>query len=482
LFALSLAAAPALAEPPGDAFDIDDIPPVADYQAHPVFYDLFADPTTQDGDLAILRAGQVRVQHYAPVATDTFAWQRRIGDDYTWWMQMQEMRFLLPLIRSDSDMDRDIAREWLSRWFQAHLVQDRKVGEWGEPMTWAYRAMVFVCYLRRESARPDPDADVVGMLMGSILEHQRRLSGETFFDKSSNHGFIDALGLYETTRVYDSPAVRNLALKRIRMLLDLSVSDQGLYREHSPAYHFVVLRWLEQIAGYFETIGETHAAALGDIRRAVARMTESAYFLQDHRGMVPQIGDTDSVGVDDYDARYRVEGAPRGETMRFDTDAGFAIYRGESRDRRHVSIPHNRRELVVRDTLRVAIAPGGMAARRRHPGAAAPRGTPGEVEVRWLLGCGVRTITPMDSTGAAWSWRVETLRGRRFDVAIRVFADPAVTRGVQWVAGERSPMEGWYSPRQFVACPAPVIRVRVGSPAVVETRVHEVQRLRDMRR
>ena len=87
---------------------------------------------------------------------------------------------------------------------------------WGEPMTWAYRAMVFVYYLKTELLRDNPDADVVGMLRGAILEHQEFLSQPGNFDNVSNHGLIDALGLFETTRVYADPAAIRLADAHLR--------------------------------------------------------------------------------------------------------------------------------------------------------------------------------------------------------------------------------------------------------------------------
>jgi len=177
-------------------------------------------------------------------------------------------------------------------------------------------------------------------------------------------------------------------------------------------------------------------------------------------------------------ANPRVETAP-GDVAGWSAELSLAGQRA----RRHVSIPDDTRLLVVRDTLQAATAPDGLAARRRHPGGPAPVVVPGEVTLRWQLGGGVRSVTPHDSTEAqTWAWRIQTGSGRRFDVTVRVVAEPPVTAGASLIAGEKAPLDGWYSPGQFIARPAPVIRVRVGGPGVVETRVRELPRLRDMRR
>ncbi|HEU4365675.1 MAG TPA: heparinase II/III family protein [Candidatus Krumholzibacteria bacterium] len=337
LLVLAVLAGAARGAPPGTPGEgALDIPPPGDYLAHPVYYDLFLKRYSDPDDLPDLRAGRVRVQHYDAVDAADFAWERSSGTNYTWWMQMQEMRFLLPLISSRRESDRAIARDWLIRWFGAHMAGGLPPRLWGEPMTWAYRAMVFVYYLRTEERRREPDEDVVSILRGAILEHQRQLASGGFFDEQNNHGFIDALGLYETTRVYHDDAARRLALERLRTLAVKSVSAQGFHREHAPYYHFVVLRWLDEMVGYFARHPDVDADTEHELRGITGRMFTAAYYLQDQRGGIPQVGDTDSSSVFRFNRRYRVTRAPGGAATCFDTDAGYAVYKGAARDRRYV--------------------------------------------------------------------------------------------------------------------------------------------------
>ena len=112
-----------------------------------VYYERYLRRYMRESDVAILRSGQVRVQHYDPVETSSFRWERA-DTDYTWWMQMQELRYLLPLIASPSKGDRELAKSWLTRWYGVHVTGGVPAVQQGQPMTVAYRAMVFGSGLR----------------------------------------------------------------------------------------------------------------------------------------------------------------------------------------------------------------------------------------------------------------------------------------------------------------------------------------------
>ena len=126
--------APARTAPP-DSYTTaaDTVPLVSDLFDAPVYYERYLDRYTFDGDLQLLRSGRVRVQHYAPVEVSDFRWDRK-GSDYTWWMQMQELRFLLPAIASPHASDRTIAKQWLSRWHEVHIMGRVPATKQGEPI------------------------------------------------------------------------------------------------------------------------------------------------------------------------------------------------------------------------------------------------------------------------------------------------------------------------------------------------------------
>lgn len=539
----------------------DTIPAAPDLFDAPVYYERNRERYMRAGDLELLRAGRVRVQHYEPVDVSEFAWSRA-GTEYTWWMQMQEMRFLLPLIASERASDRALAREWLRRWFTTHVLGDVRKNQWGEPMTFAYRAMVFVYYLKTERLRAHPDAEAVGMLTTCILSHQQHLTPDIYFEKESNHGLIDALGLLETTRVFPNPEVRELALHRIRDMVSRSLSTGGVHMEHAPAYHFAFLRWLDEILEYAEDVPGIDRDFVASMAWASARMHNVGYFLQDHRGWIPPIGDTDSVSVDYYSSKFRFQRPPGDTPYLYDLEAGYAIFKGARRDRRYVvfrqpsqrfAMPAHAHsdalavfmesdgEVLLGDAGRYSYTPGpvrdyfksaaahstvqppGRSGAIMLPIVSAPRdastgseivwtadlmvgavqasrvvrvpsggrdlvvndaffaasaapdsGAPQSVTVLWNLGKDVTEVVAVPNTEAGtWAWALETRRGQRARVELTVRGEPLPVANVQLSHGRHEPMAGWYSPKQSVKRPVPIIEatLNVENGAYLETRV-----------
>jgi len=303
-----------------------------DYRSAPLFFEHHYHNAHQVGDeLDLLRSGYVRVERHDPVDATNFDWSRDSFNDYTWFMQMQDLRFLLPAIASSSGEDVRLALEWFLRWYAAYMVPEPATAHWGEPITAGYRAMVLSLLLKVEQARADPDTAVVGYLKSSIEAHQKFLLGTEAYDALSNHGFIAALGLYETTRVIANPDARTRALSRLRAMIDRTVSPAGVEKEQSVGYHFVVLAWLEEMRDYFGDLPGVPPDFVGLLSSTVDRMRAAGYYLQDHDGRLVQIGDTDSVVVDSIAPEYRIrDGAGRKRSM-FDTASGCAVYKGDAR-------------------------------------------------------------------------------------------------------------------------------------------------------
>jgi len=548
---------------------VDTLPLGSDLFDAPVYYEMSFAPHLDDGALEHLRAGRVPTQHYEPVDATDFAWDRA-GSEYTWWMQMQEMRFTLPLIASNRQSDRALAKEWLARWFGVHVTGNIPEHKWGDPMTFAYRAMVFVYYLKVEQGRGHPDPDVVSMLATSIWAHQKHLMPHSNFAETNNHCMIDALGLLETTRVFPNRGARSLALQRIRRMVAKLVSAGGVQLEQAAGYHFVFLRWVDEILAYTRGLPDVPPTFIAEMTSASRRMRAAAYFLQDHRGRIPPIGDTDSVTVYYYSPVYRFQRPADNATSLYDLEAGYAIYKGRGRghDSRYVVFrqPSHREVSVAHahsDALSVFVASDGevlfgdagrysytLAPPRDffqsqlahntvlppgHPGVLSATSLPVVVAARdvssrdetmWTAGlnfgagrvtravripAGGREIVVNDTlstTGQAaspdapaprtmtvlwnigpdvehlvadqrgedgtWSWKLTTRRGKRVRLELTVRGDGApACADIDVVQGQKRPMLGWYSPRQYVMRPVSVIvaTLDVDKSVYLETRV-----------
>jgi hypothetical protein len=309
---------------------------IGNYRDAPVFLEKHARTYLYRQPLNDLRRGIVQVPGFNCVDLTGFDWLTGGIDDYSWWIQIQELRFLLPLIESSNAQDFALAKRWFMGWY---LVDEKKEGKeraaWAEPMTAGWRSMVLVYFLESVERRTPNDTALVAALQQMIYEHQEYLAKEQNFDEDSNHGFIETLGLIETHRVIPNTTCLQLGLDRLLALVSESVSDLGVHLEHAPHYHYLFLRWLSECCDYLETIGipTERTAELSEYRD---RMLNATYFLQDHRGAIPQIGDSDSVRVEGPFLPFRTRRPPHDETVLYDDEAGYAIYKGAGRDRRYL--------------------------------------------------------------------------------------------------------------------------------------------------
>src|SRR5262245_31744862 len=190
--------------------------------------------------------------------------------------------------------------------------------------------MVFVYYLKVERARPRPNAGVVALLTELVAAHQKFLKDEVF-EGRNNLALIEALGLLETTRVHADAGVRQLAFERIELMMRKLISPLGTELENSPAYHFIVLKWLDEIRQYVHDLPDAPHDFVSEVDSVASGMRAAGYFLYDHSGRVAQIGDTDSMVVAADSAA-----APNIATAFWDRIAGYAVFKGVGRDRRYL--------------------------------------------------------------------------------------------------------------------------------------------------
>jgi hypothetical protein len=307
---------------------------------HPVYYETYDEPLLpHDANLKDLRKGLLTLRHYPAVDVSSFDWTTSETSEYSWWIQVEELRFLLPFIRSGRPEDRDVAESWFKSWYVSHHMNpDANRARWGEAMSAAYRGMVLVYYLKTEELRTQPDDDLVGLLREMIHVHQEYLAEDTHFSRNSNHGMVESMGLLEVTRVFPDSTLERLGLDRMLEITKTSVSSLGVHNEHSPLYHFVFLDWVDRSVEYLDRLPFLDRGLVDELFEYRDRMLGASYYLQDHGGTVAQVGDSDSVLVDERYPRFRV----RTETLRppvlFDREAAYAVYKGNrsDKDRRYV--------------------------------------------------------------------------------------------------------------------------------------------------
>ncbi len=308
---------------------------LGDYHDSPVFFEMFFEEYADDSNLSLFVEGKLNVPPFGIRDIKDFSWVAGTEQDLSSLLQWERFQYLLPFINSHDEVHREFAREWFEKWHHLHHeFKKPNRGAW-DPMSAAIRAMVLVFYLKQEERENPRNEILISLVRQAIYDHQNFLSHENNFDYDSNHGMWEAVGLIETNRVFPNSEYMALGNERLFGLVKRSVSSKGIHKEHSPAYHFNFLQWLLEYIAYVNSLKSYSWTGMAELEKIGKAMMEASYFMQDHHGNVPMIGDTDESTVKN---RFLIEETRDSEGVCFDKDAGFAIYKDprDSRGKRYV--------------------------------------------------------------------------------------------------------------------------------------------------
>ena len=291
-------------------------------------YDLYASGFSLDA----VRQGRFEHPYYPPVDISFFDWKTSPVDRVSWWIRVEELRFLLPLIASGLEHDQSLARAYFAGWIKAHPKgANPNPGAWREPMTVARRGMVLVYWRERLLAATPPDHGYAAVLQTELERHALHLFQR--FDRNSNHGLEEAMGMIELSRLFATPTFRGESIERMSSMVAAIVSPMGVELEHSPGYHFLVVDMLARYRDYLPSLAWVPRSLVAQVDTTVANMRRAGFHLYDHGGGVLQLGDTDSLQVSDED-RWEGDDPP---ALFADPIAGLVVYKGRGADRRYVA-------------------------------------------------------------------------------------------------------------------------------------------------
>jgi hypothetical protein len=304
--------------------------PAGDYLDSPVFYELYFEEYADTSNLSLLPSNKLHIKPFRVKDVENFSWHNPRIANYSWWLQVESLRFLLPLIKSTDPAHRSLARSWLEDWCSTHREYASPNRAAWDRMTAAIRAMVLVYYLKKEEMYSQGSKEVIELLLREIDLHQKILSKKEGFSFNSNHGLMETMGLLETTRVYPEPRALEIGLCRLESIATSSVSKKGIHMEHSCGYHFYFMNWLLDYYRYMKSHWSIEDWDSAPVDVVAEQMKLAAYYMQDHDGNIPPIGDTDPGRVADV-ISYDDPGEPA--KFCFDGEAGFAIYKDDSKSK-----------------------------------------------------------------------------------------------------------------------------------------------------
>ncbi|MFH1754925.1 MAG: hypothetical protein ABIA59_04405 [Candidatus Latescibacterota bacterium] len=184
---------------------------IGDYRESLVFFELFYNDYADSSNVILMPNHQLHISPFGTQSIADFTWQNDRITNYSLWLRLENLEYLLPLIGSADAVLETTARLWFESWCRAHRGYAQPNRAAWDPMTAATRAMVLVYYLKVEEARTGGRRDVIDLLLSEIKSHQQFLSAKERFSFNSNHGLREAIGLLETTRAYaDSGCARGV--------------------------------------------------------------------------------------------------------------------------------------------------------------------------------------------------------------------------------------------------------------------------------
>jgi hypothetical protein len=209
--ALATLAAPAVSQEPALL--------LGNYHDSPVFYETQPVPYYLVDNKELLHKNQLKLWHFPAVDVTDWNWKTGGISDFSWWIQVEELRFLLPLLKSDDVKDRELARKWFWSWYDSNNKDARgNQARWREPMSASYRAMVLVYFLKTEDLREDSSDKIRAGLREVIHQHQEYLIDPAHFNTKSNHGLVESFGLLEVTRVFPHTEYENTGMDRMLLI------------------------------------------------------------------------------------------------------------------------------------------------------------------------------------------------------------------------------------------------------------------------
>ena len=290
----------------------------------PLFYEMFLEENSDTTNLTLTTQGKLPIPPFKTINIQHFKWAKIHSRNRSWVLRLQDFKYLLPLIESSDPTHRIIVKKWFLDWHHIHQgFKKPNIGAW-ENMSSSIRAMVLIYFLKMEVSRKPPDEPLITILRSSIQEHQDFLAQDAHFDNNSNHGIFEAIGLFETTRVFSNDKLEELALGRLRYITEKSITPLGTHREHAPTYHYVFLRLALNSMDYLKSVGGLAWDGLRDLENLNNKMLAAAYFLQDHHGNIPTIGDSDELHLNE---RFIIQDWSDAGEVFFDQEGGYSIYK-----------------------------------------------------------------------------------------------------------------------------------------------------------
>jgi len=159
----------------------------------------------------------------------------------------------------------------------------------------AHRARAWTAFWEVWIKSPLADEDKAENLLQAIHFHARRLADPAYYYESHNHGIDQDFGLMVVAATFpefkESGEWLETARQRLTQALHVTVSPNGVYREHSPNYQLYTLELLHAIQEFSAQHGFSTQVDR-EIKELLPKMARFSAYLIDPDGTLAPLGDT----------------------------------------------------------------------------------------------------------------------------------------------------------------------------------------------
>ncbi|MFD1451539.1 heparinase II/III domain-containing protein [Oceanobacillus sojae] len=224
-------------------------------------------------------------------------WKQDPFNNGTWCYYLHSLGSINYLMNAYEDEKKNIyiekAKEIITSWEKANNSHSKPVSRyaWKDHST-ANRVVAIIyfwsIYINSELYEAKFEKELVLLLE----KHGEFLYDDKNYNFRNNHGVFQDKALIELSIIFPQILNSNLwyekAADRLLRYVNKFVSENGVHKENSSAYHILMLRLLREIDEFLSY----HEKSIPELRRTIFKMEEHLAYIVKPNGIVPMTGDS----------------------------------------------------------------------------------------------------------------------------------------------------------------------------------------------
>lgn len=277
-------------------------------------------------------------------------WEEDPFNDKTWKFYLHEIRmvsFLSNAYEITKNMKYLIKARWfIESWMKKNPSANQNVSEWswtGHGTANRLLNLIYFWSLYKESQEFDNNFRL--KFIDLLIEHGLFLENDEHYE-DYNHGIFQDQALLELAILFpdmkESGVWLDKSIRRLTNRINKDFSESGVHKEHSPAYHLLVMKLFQSIKSFMDHYKVKYPA---DFKDKFTLMQDYMAVLVDDQGNFPLLGDTGvskvirSIKAEDIASDYWLykysngkRGKPLVDSFFPYPDGGIAIYKGNKQN------------------------------------------------------------------------------------------------------------------------------------------------------